>query len=133
MDAIWLFSGQEASLNDLFNGGESTVTVTSVDTSDPTSYLADIDAEGEFLLVTGTVYDSDWTARTSHGDVASRPAWGYLNGFVLNFSGNASVTVEYRPQSWLYVGGAVSIVGTLVVIPLLFYFDRRRRRSKDAS
>lgn len=133
VDTIWLFSGQEASLSDLFNGGRSAVTVTSADTADPASYLVNIHAEGEFLLVTGTVYDSDWTARTSHGDVASRPTWGYLNGFVLNGSGDTSVTVEYRPQSWLYIGGAVSIVGTLVLIPLLFYYDMRRRRSKRTS
>ncbi|MBI0584489.1 MAG: hypothetical protein ISF22_09730 [Methanomassiliicoccus sp.] len=131
IDTIWLFSGQETSLDALFNGGRSTASVITANTANPTAYPMAIQAEGRFLLVTGTVYDSNWVASTDQGDVASRPTWGYLNGFILNVSGSTSITAEYRPQSWLYVGGAVSIAGALIFFPALIVYGRGRKRDEE--
>ena len=107
IDSIWFFSGNASSLDTLFNGDRSAAEAVSYGIPDATTRTADLRGDGVVLLITGTVYDERWTARMHEWDIASVPTWGFLNGFVLNVPGNASVTVEYRPQAWHYASGGL--------------------------
>lgn len=128
IDSIWFFSGSASSLDTLFNGDRSAAEAVSYGIPDATTRTADLRGDGVVLLITGTVYDERWTARMHEWDIASVPTWGFLNGFVLNVPGNASVTVEYRPQAWLYASGGFSIVGTVVLVTALTVHGWRLRK-----
>lgn len=127
-DSLWLHSGNASNLSSVFDDGDDGVNVTYIDTSDPTRYHVQLSAGGEVLVVTGTVYDGDWALSINGHKVASQPVGGYLNGFIINVSGYANVTVGYKPQSWLESGIPISVVGTGLLIPGLFLWKSRRGR-----
>ena len=131
IDTVWLYSGPEPTLEAFLDQGSTAIAVTSVDTSDPTSYPIELVEDGQAMLVTGIVYYEDWVVLVDGQEIPSMPAWGHLNAFVLNESGPVSIVVEYRPQAWLGTGAVISVLGTLILIPLLLVVDRRIRREHE--
>lgn len=129
-DSLWLHSANASELSGIFDDGTDSVNVTSVDTSDPTHYRVRLNGYGEILVVTGTVYDGDWALSFEGQEVVSRPVGGYLNGFIINVSGDADVTVEYKPQSWLASGIPIAVIGTALLVPGLFLWKGWRGQRK---
>ncbi|MBT8223876.1 MAG: hypothetical protein HKP61_17010 [Dactylosporangium sp.] len=98
------------------------------------AYTADIrHAEGSFVLTLAESYASGWRLR------GLPPGWrathlrvnGYANGWLVTGSGEASITIEYRPQRWARaalvasIGTGGGVLGVLL-LPALRRGARRR-------
>ncbi len=94
--------------------------VVRVDRTSPTDFSVAIDGQGEFLLVLATSYDSDWQATVNGQAIRSHVvADGYANGWLINYTGNVTVSIAYSTQPAFDAGIATSvafILGTFVVL-----------------
>jgi arabinofuranan 3-O-arabinosyltransferase len=104
------------------------------------SYDASVDRPNQpFWLVVGQSWNPGWTA--SIGGVslgAPQVINGYANGWYVDpaqlpaGSGPLAVHVEWAPQRIVWIAIAISIVGLLICMAILFFGRKRRRRPAPA-
>jgi hypothetical protein len=98
----------------------------------PTSYEAQTESRGAFMLVFLESYDPHWKLyvndslipEESHVEVNA-----YANGWIIDDTGKLTIRVEYETQSLL----TTSIVAAMVLVVLLFAFLSRRELRRITS
>ncbi len=95
----------------------------------PTDLSVAVDAHGEFLLVLSTTYDSGWQASVN-GQAVGRHvvADGYANGWIINYTGNVTISIAYAGEPAFDAGLTISVVSILSAIVVLVVDPRRLRR-----
>jgi hypothetical protein len=96
----------------------------------PTGYTVNVDSREPFLLVFLESYDSHWIAfvngklipQSNHVEVND-----FANGWLVNATGNLTITVEYETQNLMTASVAVSIA-----LPALFLVFLVRKKIKHA-
>jgi hypothetical protein len=77
----------------------------------PTKYVAHINnSSGEpFFIVLSTTFDQYWRATIDGKEVDKHlMANGYANAWYIDKSGTYDITLDFKPQSWFYIGLAIS-------------------------
>ena len=77
----------------------------------PTEYVAHINnSSGEpFFIVLSTQFDRYWRASIDGEEVDNHlMANGYANAWYIDKSGTYDITLDFKPQSWFYIGLAIS-------------------------
>ena len=104
---------------------------------DATHWELNLNATEPFSLIFTEGFDSFWaaTVKTNNGSFVynSQNAFGSINSFPINQTGELHVTIQYRPQTWLYYGITVSILLLIAVTVALSYFVLRRKINRKAT
>lgn len=70
-------------------------------------------------LVFSESYDPHWAVRLGSQLIYSKKTPDMLNSFVLPSAGNATATLEYTPQQYVWYGLGISVVGLVVAVSML--------------
>jgi hypothetical protein len=90
----------------------------------PTSFKATAKADGPFLIVFLESYNTHWKASVNGqriSEVNHAEINGFANGWLVNATGNLTITVEYETQNLITAAGAASVIltATFAIIILL--------------
>ena len=100
---------------------ESSAELVSIEQLSATEFKVRVVADGTFLLVLSTAFDSEWSAKTSGGAVVSHLiASGYANGWLINGTGDLIVSISYEPQFAFNVSVAISVSSILAAFAVMF-------------
>ncbi len=131
-------SRHTSTLQDLFNTGLSSppAYISEYKKIDPTKFILYIsNATRPYTISFAEAYDPLWIAQVNKTDVHetnadnnlfkvnSVPLYSVVNGFHVNKTGNYSLIIEYRPQSWFIQGGIISLVA-LTVLAVIFFIHK---------
>ena len=82
----------------------------------PTKYKVEMNTTNPTFLVFSETYDPLWVAKYDNEEVNSVIAYSAINSFKINKTGNVSITLEYTPQKYVYIGFIISIIGLFSII-----------------
>jgi hypothetical protein len=116
----------------------------------PTKYILDIkNATRPYTISFAESYDPLWIAYSDtnnkdsniqngndndHFKTSSVPLYSIVNGFFVNKTGDYTLIIEYKPQSWFIQGGIVSIITVIVVLMfLLVQYKLTAKHSKKIT
>jgi hypothetical protein len=129
LDAVWLYSVKEKAekLDDIFANTKQPAKILSYSRINSTKYEVKIRAAEPFMLAFAEAYDPGWTVKISDiSEVKSIPLYSVINGFYIPKKGNLTITVEYLPQRWFYVGSAISLAALLILVGYLIVGRREQ-------
>lgn len=133
LDAIWLMNrdalGNTTGSPEL-SGKSTDYGVTAVSEVDPTEYVVQLHGNGQVVLSLSDAYDLGWIASDDGSLVQPLELFGVANGFLVHGTGSYTVTLEFRPQEFFYVGVFVSlatIIGLLTIVIAPWNRSRTRR------
>jgi hypothetical protein len=93
---------------------------------DATHWELNLNATKPFYLIFTEGFDSFWAATVTTNNSSfvynSQNAFGSINSFPINQTGELHVTLYYRPQTWLYYGITASILLLIAVTVSLSFF-----------
>lgn len=110
----------------------------------PTKYVLEVkNATRPYTLSFAESYDPLWVAYTYTDNKESGnnnfdfktnsiPLYSFVNGFYVNKTGDYSLTIEYEPQKWFFIGGTISSIAVILILAVLtghILIKKRRRRS----
>jgi hypothetical protein len=99
----------------------------SYDYLSPFKYIVHIkNATKPFDLMFSDSYNPNWNV--SYGNAkGQKPEEGYeiIQAYHINQTGSFDITLEYRPQKFVFLGMALSVVGFLIILLALFIFKRK--------
>jgi hypothetical protein len=84
----------------------------------PTKYRIRVKATQPFELVFSETYDEFWQAKVEEKTIPSKKI-GNLNSFPINQTGDYEMTVEFKPQKYVYWGGIISLITLLPIFGFL--------------
>jgi len=95
----------------------------------PTKYEANVESNGSFILVFLGSYDEHWKAyvngnlipETNHLEVNA-----FANGWLIDATGNLTITIQYETQNLLTVSIAASIILPMLLLMLLSRTDLKK-------
>lgn len=90
-------------------------------------------AEKPFMLVFSQAYDPLWVAKTDQGEkIESVSCYSMINGFPVDVQNKKdfTITIEYLPQRWFYLGLLLSLGVLLLCMIYLLYDWRLGKRLK---
>ena len=88
----------------------------------PTSYVAEAKSNSEFLLVFLESYDTHWEAFVNGSPISENDhvqVNDFANGWLINATGNLTITVEYETQNLLSASVAASTILPALLVMLL--------------
>jgi len=103
---------------------------------DPTSYSAQVESKGKFLLVLLESYDSSWKAYVDGNPVPGKDHLevdSFANAWVINDVGNLSITVTYGIPGYSIPSVVLSMLAPILIFiaaPVVVVRARARYRSK---
>jgi hypothetical protein len=101
---------------------------------DPTLWQLNLNASKPFTLIFTEGFDPYWTAtvntKTDSFLVNSQNAFGSINSFSINQTGELNITIQYKPQIWLNYGITVSALLVIIVSISLIYFFKIKKSLK---
>jgi hypothetical protein len=104
---------------------------------DATHWEINLNATESFSLIFTEGFDSFWaaTVKTNNDSFvySSQNAFGSINSFPINQTGELHVTIQYRPQTWLYYGITVSILLLIAITVALSYFVLIRKINRKTT
>ena len=115
--------------------GLETVTTTRLDVAltysevNPDKYYVDLNSNENFSLAFTQSYDSGWTA-TILGETAMLPHFmvtSYANGWSVNKTGNFTIVLEYKPQTYFYSAVEISVTSIIILLAIALTVEIRRR------
>src|SRR5437870_10774820 len=87
----------------------------------PTKYQVNIvNNGGPFVLSFAQAYEKGWIASYGNKEIKSIPLFGMINGFYVDKAGTFTLTIEYRPQEFFWIGASISIVAVAGIALYLF-------------
>jgi hypothetical protein len=99
---------------------------------DATHWELNLNATKPFSLIFTEGFDSFWaaTVKTNNGSFVynSQNAFGSINSFPINQTGELHVTIQYSPQTWFYYGVTASVLLLIAVTISLSFFLLKRKR-----
>jgi hypothetical protein len=91
-----------------------------------------LNATKPFSLIFTEGFDSFWTATVTTNNSSfvynSQNAFGSINSFPINQTGELHVTLYFRPQTWLFYGITASILILIAVTVSLSFFVLKRKK-----
>lgn len=105
----------------------------------PTSWEIQVDSStSPFILVINEVYDPLWKAKVyKNGKLIetrhSIPAYGVVNGFIINTTGNLEIEVSYAPDFMFKIGSVVSILTLLCLVATVIISNQKSKKKKQKS
>lgn len=95
----------------------------------PTLYNIRVNTSKPFMLAFAEGYDPYWTVHIDKiddkpvglGKIYSTQLYSAINGFWIYNTGDLSITVEYGPQRYIYIGMIISIITLTICIAYLIY------------
>jgi hypothetical protein len=141
LDAIVLYSisGNEDSLpvENLFR---SNLNQTFVDYAvvNPCNYNLHVRSDGPFFLVFSDSYDPLWTLHMTNGEAPHIITDSFLNGYLINETGDFNLTLSFEGQTYANLGVGISIAAFVVIatysvyksVLLKRFLHKLRRNSK---
>jgi len=97
----------------------------------PTSYVAKAESNSEFLLVFLESYDTHWEAFVNGRPISESDhveVNDFANGWLINATGNLTITVEYATQNLLTASVAAS-----TILPALFVVFLVRKNIREIA
>ena len=87
--------------------------------NNPTDYTIKINTNSPNLLCFAESYDPNWEMHiyregTYITSIQSTPLLSTLNSFLINETGNLTLSITYKPQQWFNIGVALSILTILL-------------------
>ncbi len=96
---------------------------------DPTRYELAYRQDRPGHLVFSETHNPGWVLRLEEGPVVpSRRAYGRINAFYVEKTGEVRGTVEYLPQRYMEAGSAIGLSGIVLGAGLLVFFRIRARK-----
>jgi hypothetical protein len=134
LDVVWLYTveRENESVEDIFVSEERTAQVVEFTKINPTKYRAVVNATQPFMLSFAESYEHLWVARVNGKEYHSIPLNGVVNGFWIEDQGELEITIEYKPQKYLYYGAVISVIGIVGALSFLIW-DWRRRAAVNRS
>ena len=131
LDVIWLYTVEydNETVEDIFDSTGDSAELIDFTKVNPTKYKASVRAEEPFILSFAESYEKTWVARVNGQEYSSIPLNGVVNGFYIQDTGELEITIEYKPQKWLYYGTVITAISIIGVIVYFIWDWRRRRRS----
>ncbi|TLY05686.1 MAG: hypothetical protein E6K88_09305, partial [Thaumarchaeota archaeon] len=65
-------------------------------------------------------YEKGWIASYENKEIKSIPLFGMINGFYVDKAGTFTLTIEYRPQGFFWIGALISIIAIAGIALYLF-------------
>jgi hypothetical protein len=129
LDRIWIYPSQKENetLETLINPQEKPAEIIEFTKSSPTKYLVSINATEPFTLNFAQAYDPLWTADVNGEKINSIVLYSVINGFLINKTGELTITIEYEAQKWFFYGSVISITTTIISVVYLIWDLRKRR------
>jgi hypothetical protein len=112
------------------NVNSSGVTINEIKQVDATLWQLNVTATNNFKLIFTEGYDAYWTATVQDNsgsvEISSQKAYGSINSFNINQTGELHITLQYQPQIWVENGAIISILllGVVITGCLLYYFKK---------
>lgn len=134
LDVLWLLKVNRV-LNswEEFEDVDVSASVLNVRKIDPTRFVVQLYVNEPFMLHFSDAYDPAWTASFDGRTVRSVRVFGVANGFWIDSVGEITVTVQFQPQRWFYVGLTVSLA-TLAIYAasatFLWWVRKSKRKTK---
>ena len=124
-------------LEDIFKVNETPATVQNYTKINPTLWKAKVNATKPFFLTFAESYDPLWEARVyKDGKLVEKvkpvPAYGVINGFWINQTGNLTIVLRYTPQDWFELGLKISLTTFILSIFYIIYDWRREKGDRGA-
>ncbi len=94
----------------------------------PTKYVVNVNATKPFMLSFVEAYSPLWVARVNGQKIRSISLYSIINGFWIDQIGELTITIEYEPQRWFYMGSAISVTA---LIACAIYLTHDWAKNKD--
>jgi hypothetical protein len=110
----------------LYTETASTSAIMNIKNVSPTRIVITVNTSNPFILVTNQELDRFWVATVNGQTIQPVNLYLGLKGFVVNKTGELSVTLEYEPQSWFNWGLMIfGITVLLLCVGLIFNHSQR--------
>jgi len=131
INSLWLYSNRgNASLSDLFNQATPAAKIINYVMNSPDSWTVNVSATAPFFISFAVPYDGGWKLSVNNQEYPSTPNFGYINGFMVNQTGNLSLQIYYAPQRWFNLG--ILVFGlTIVFSAVIIAYDYNRKRKNQ--
>lgn len=92
----------------------------------PTKWIVNVKAESPFILIFSEPNDKNWEAFIGEKKLAKiqvcllSTTMPSLNTFLVNETGQFTITIEYKPQKYMDIGAYVSVV-TLLLLSIVYF------------
>jgi hypothetical protein len=129
LDRIWIYPSQNESetLEDILNLQETTAEIIEFTKISSTKYLVSINSTEPFTLNFAQAYDPLWTADVNGEKINPIKLYNVINGFLINKTGELTITIEYEAQKWFFYGSGISITSIIISVVYLIWDLRKRR------
>jgi len=107
-------------LNDIFTTKENPAQIIEYEKINPTKYSVKVSSVRPYLLSLAESYDPFWSVyvdgtRTKENS-DNFPLYSTVNGFFINKTGEHTLSIEYKPQSYFYMGTVVTLIAIMSII-----------------
>ena len=127
---MYTVSDEGETIEDIVNSDDDGVELIEFSKVNPTKYRAEVYASEPFILSFAESYERDlWMAKVNGRVCSSIPLNGVVNGFYIEDTGDLEIVIEYKPQSWLYYGAAITGISIILALAFLMLHWRRRRKT----
>jgi len=92
-----------------------------LDKTNPTLYKVSVTSTEPFILIFNERYDKGWIAEVNAKKYKPFNAFGFVNGYLINETGNLEIAIGYEPQKWFYYGSIISVTTFLACLTYLTY------------
>ena len=136
LDVVWLYTveRENESVEDIFTLGEKAAQVVEFTKINPTKYRAVVNAAEPFMLSFAESYEKNlWVATVNGKEYPSIPLNSVVNGFWIEDQGELEITIEYKPQKYLYYGAVISVVGIVGALSFLIWDWRKKATVSGGS
>jgi hypothetical protein len=110
----------------------SSVNIYDIKQVDATHWELNVNATKPFSLIFTEGFDSFWAATVKTDNESfvynSQNAFGSINSFPINQTGELHITLQYRPQTWLYYSIIISVFLLIAVTIFLSYLSLKRKK-----
>ena len=96
----------------------------------PTKWMVNVKAGDPFTLVFAEPNDKNWEAFIGGNKLTKTQIYPLFNAFMVDKTGEFTVTIEYKPQKYMEAGACVSVVTLLLLGIAYFKLSTRSNRRK---
>ena len=113
-------------LNNLFNETQQkqTSTILRLKNVSPTKMVVTVNATHPFILATSYALDNSWIATVDGNTIKPTVLYLGLEGFQISKTGQFTVTIEYKPQTWFYFASGISIIAIMIICGFYTFLNR---------
>ena len=106
-------------------GDNQGIQLLQVQQPNPETIVATVNTTKPFILVTDQILDNYWVADINGQQLRPTSLYLGLKGFLINQTGQFTVTITYEPQKWFNYCLLISVVTITFVGIALIYINRK--------